>query len=511
MSLDAGVVSGSLKFDISDYTRAIAEAQSTSSIFPGIVSSSLDSPLQGFLGTLQKVKESLQGGLKLDTSEFTHAIMQAQSISSIFPGIVTNFLVNPLLGFIGTIKETGSALVGLAFRFSDLENHTRQLAESMGVSLQFLDGWGKAATLVGGSTEDVAGMMTHLSHAALTAATRGGEVEAAFKRLGVSVLDGGGHLKGVQTLLEEVSDGFQRMGAGAERTGTAMQVLGRGGASSLAFLSQGSTAIKEMVARLEDMGLVTSEATAASAKAFQELWAVVRLAWNGILEKIAEPVRIALMPILADVLNWMQSHPQEIQEAIQEMAHVITEAFGLVQIAVQFALEHFDTIIALMGAAGIGAAALIAVQALGMMANAFTSLIVQLDIATASQLAFNAAANGLKGAGIGGAIGLLQGTGTEGRIGGAIGGGIGGIAGGIVGGPVGALIGSAALGEAGTLIGNAFTSAVTINVTSPSGDSEDIAQTAADAASKDVFEKVKKHQKNKAAHQNVSHALKGAR
>ena len=174
MSLNAGEISGSLKFDISDYTRAIAQAQSTSSIFPGIVSNSLDSPLQGFLGTIQKVKESLQGGLKLDVSEYTHAILQAQSISSIFPGIVTNFLVNPLLGFIDTIKEAGSALVGLAFRFSELQNHTRQLAESLGVSLQFLDGWGKAATLAGGKTDDVAGMMTHLSHAATMAATRGG-------------------------------------------------------------------------------------------------------------------------------------------------------------------------------------------------------------------------------------------------------------------------------------------------------------------------------------------------
>ena len=254
MSLNAGEISGSLKFDISDYTRAITQAQSTSSLFPAIVSNSLDSPLQGFLGTIQKVKESLQGGLKLDASEYTRAILQAQSISSIFPGIVTNFLVNPLLGFIDTIKETGSALVGLA---------------------------------------------------------------------------------------------------------------------------------------------------------------------------------------------------------------------------------------------GIGAAALIAVQALGLMEGAFASLIVQLDIATASQLAFNAAANGLKGVGIGGAIGATFGTGIEGTVGGSIGGGI------------------------GTGIGSAFAEPVqhqfNINVTSPSGDSDDIAQTAANAASKDVFEKVKKHHELKAHKQQVNRALRGDR
>ena len=278
MSLNAGEISGSLKFDISDYTRAIAQAQSTSNLFPGIVSNSLDNPLLGFLGTIQKVKESLQGGLKLDASEYTRAILQAQSISSIFPGIVTNFLVNPLLGFIDTIKETGSALVGLA---------------------------------------------------------------------------------------------------------------------------------------------------------------------------------------------------------------------------------------------GIGAAALIAVQALGLMEGAFASLIVQLDIATASQLAFNAAANGLKGVGIGGAIGATFGTGIEGTVGGSIGGGIGGIVGGMFGGPLGAYAGSAIGGGIGTGIGSAFAEPVqhqfNINVTSPSGDSDDIAQTAANAASKDVFEKVKKHHELKAHKQQVNRALRGDR
>ena len=263
------------------------------------------------------------------------------------------------------------------------------------------------------------------------------------------------------------------------------------------------------------MGLVTSDAAAKSAQAFQELWAVVKLAWNGILEKIAEPVRIALMPILEDFLTWMETHPQEIQEAIQEMADVIAEAFKLVQMAVQFTLEHFDTIIALMGAAGIGAAALIAVQALGLMEGAFASLIVQLDIATASQLAFNAAANGLKGVGIGGAIGATFGTGIEGTVGGSIGGGIGGIVGGMFGGPLGAYAGSAIGGGIGTGIGSAFAEPVqhqfNINVTSPSGDSDDIAQTAANAASKDVFEKVKKHHELKAHKQQVNRALRGDR
>ena len=458
---------------------------------------------------------SISGSLKFDVSDYTHAILQAQSISSIFPGIVTTFLESPLLGFIDTIKEAGAALVELATRFSEVQNHTRQLADSLGVSLQFLDGWGKAATLTGGNTEMVAEAITHLSHTANLAAREGGATAEAFHKLGVNIFGAGGHLKPTQELLEQVSDGLKRMGAGAERTGITMEILGRGGASTLAFLGQGSTAINEIVARLDKMGLVTSDATAKSAQAFEEMWATVKLAWNGILAKIAEPVRIALMPILEDLLTWMETHPQEIQEAIEEMAKVISEAFALVRSAIQFAVEHFNTIIALMGAAGIGAAALVAVQSLGLMEGAFASLAVQLDIATASQLAFNAAANGLKGAGIGGGIGATFGTGIEGTVGGSIGGGIGAIAGGILGGPLGAYAGSVIGGGIGTGIGSAFASPININVTAPGRSDHEIATEASQAAAQEVYEQTGKRLKRQRSltqhHQNISATLRGDR
>lgn len=456
---------------------------------------------------------TIQGGLKFDMSEYTHAILQAQSISSIFPGIVTSFLENPLLGFIDTIKQVGSALVELAFKFSETQRRTAQLADSLGVDLEFLDGWGKAATLVGGNVDMVAEIMVHLSHAANMAATQGGSTADAFKALGVTIKDGGGHLKPMDELLQSVSDGLAKMGAGAQRTGIAMEVLGRGGASTLAFLGQGSEKINSFAFRLQEMGLIATQATAKAAQAFEELWGTVQLAWNGILAKIAEPVRTALMPILEDLLKWMETHPDEIKAAIESMAESIRSAFKIIREVVEFAIGHFNQIIQVMGAAGIGAAALIAVQALGLIQGAFAALIPQIIAATAAQAAFNAAASGLRGAGIGGAIGAVFGDGPEATLGGGIGGGIGGIAGGLLGGPVGAYVGSVAGGAIGTAIGSQFASPpINVDVKiDASATPDELARAAVQAATPVISEKIKKQAHEHLQQQRVSGTLKGNR
>ena len=61
---------------------------------------------------------SITGSLKFDISEFTSSILSAQSIAGIFPSVVTSYLVNPLLGFVETVKEAGRAILDLGFSVS---------------------------------------------------------------------------------------------------------------------------------------------------------------------------------------------------------------------------------------------------------------------------------------------------------------------------------------------------------------------------------------------------------
>lgn len=51
--------------------------------------------------------------LLLDTSDFRHGFLQAESLMKVFPATVTNFMASPLLGVVGIAGQVGRALGGM--------------------------------------------------------------------------------------------------------------------------------------------------------------------------------------------------------------------------------------------------------------------------------------------------------------------------------------------------------------------------------------------------------------
>src|SRR5438045_4338307 len=83
--------------------------------------------------------------LDLDNSGFMRGMLQAQTVSQLFPATVTNFLANPLLGLIGIAKDASEAIVGAFTSVARAADNAGEAAEQAGVSVQFLTSVGQVA------------------------------------------------------------------------------------------------------------------------------------------------------------------------------------------------------------------------------------------------------------------------------------------------------------------------------------------------------------------------------
>src|SRR4051812_33705692 len=93
---------------------------------------------------------SITSAIGLDNSPWTQSMLQVESVARLFPNIVQNFLASPILGFVGVLQTSGSALKSW---FTDITNATDNLndqASAIGVDVQLLSAYGLAAENAGG-------------------------------------------------------------------------------------------------------------------------------------------------------------------------------------------------------------------------------------------------------------------------------------------------------------------------------------------------------------------------
>lgn len=317
--------------------------------------------------------------LVLDVSGFRAGFMQAESLSRLFPGVVTNFLASPLLGLIGIAQRAGRALVGMVAGVTNQQDDLRDTAQTFGVSVEFLSGWGQAAELAGSNAQELGESLRFISNSAATAAAEIGKGEpgaaaSAYEKLGVSVLDAAGQMKPLEQLTREVQAGFAAMPAGANRTAIALDILGRSGAGMLAFFGQAPEEINAYVRRLEQMGAITTTEAANQADAWNDLMVEAGHAWGGIKQQLAEPLRDALIPYLTGVLDWVRTHPGEIRETIASVVAGVESGFTAVAAAGLVLKPVVEGIIENLGPIGFVGASLLAVKTIAGLVGSLQTL-----------------------------------------------------------------------------------------------------------------------------------------
>lgn len=297
--------------------------------------------------------------LTLDNSQFSHALRESGASAQGFAGQVgamgggleglaaalgpVGIAAAAVVGVLGAVAaaayKAGSALASMVQSVADAQDNLRDMATDLGVGVSFLDALGKAGELAGTNTEGVADAIRFLSRNAADAAGGGKGAAEAFARLGVSVTDAAGKIKPVEQLTWDVIDAFHAMPEGAQKTQTAMDLLGRSGARVAAFFSQGQGDIRAYMAQLERYGAVTSEAAAAQADAWNDARAEIGHAWEGIKQQLSEGVLAHALPLMNALLEWVRDHPQEMRSIVEGVIVGINAAIDLLVSGVQLLIE----------------------------------------------------------------------------------------------------------------------------------------------------------------------------
>lgn len=138
----------------------------------------------------------------------------------------------------------------------------------------------------------------------------------AYDRLGVSVTDANGELKGGEQLFREVAEGLKNVDNATERAALAQEIFGRSGAQLLPLLNEGEAGIKKLGDRAEELGMVLSGKAAKDSERFND--ALEDLKDTG--TTIAMTLGQTLMPTIAEIAEkvseavgrwreWSEAHP----------------------------------------------------------------------------------------------------------------------------------------------------------------------------------------------------------
>lgn len=141
----------------------------------------------------------------------------------------------------------GLSLVGIGASVrATIEEFDRlnDLAERFGLSAETMQRIGYAAKVTGADIETVARALAIANRNAQTAATSGGQVAEAFKRLGINAVEFAGLDQ--QGQLEALADAFAGAADKNMVLADALQIMGRSGAELVPLLAQGADGVREL-------------------------------------------------------------------------------------------------------------------------------------------------------------------------------------------------------------------------------------------------------------------------
>lgn len=273
----------------------------------------------------------LRVALGLDSAQFQKGVKQAESRVAV-------------LGRSMQRLGASMALVGIG------------LALAIRGNLNAADEMGKAAQRVGMGVED----LSQLKHAADLSGVSMEQLETGLKSLarnmvdnagrftdlGIKVRDSAGNMRPMQDVLADVADVLAKMPDGAERTATAMALLGKSGSDLLPMMSDGAEGLRKAAEEANKLGIVITPEMAASAQTF-----------NDNLDRLGAALRGVMMQITAELAPIME----RISGALVSLA----SGFG----NLPEPLKKF-----LAGVVGITGALLLALIPVGLMVSALSAL-----------------------------------------------------------------------------------------------------------------------------------------
>lgn len=219
--------------------------------------------------------------------------------------------------FLQTMKQAVAAFVAFqsvsaaigGFNASiDYADRLDETSEALGISVEQLDLWGRAAKMAGGSAEGLFGSVKSLS-AAMTQldVTGKSKLKPFFDELGISMTDSAGRARDAMQVLPEIAEAFEKMSK-QESIGFGRKLGLDDG--TIMLLQKGRREVDALLARQKELGTISKE-DAEVAAAYKDSLDELSFAWRAFAVQLGGdvlPIFTRIIKMFTDFGVWAQDH-----------------------------------------------------------------------------------------------------------------------------------------------------------------------------------------------------------
>lgn len=261
----------------------------------------------------------VQGKEKLDAVEtkLDGIIAKVERVGQVFAAA---FLMRQITGFITDQIEVGRSL--------------SVTADKLGVTVDELERYRFAADQAGVSTYDSEQALMYFNRNLGQAEYGSKGAVKALAQFGLSMTDAQGHALPLSEVLGKVADKFVSLPDRTQKAHMAMRLFGRGGASIIPLLNQGSAGIKKYSEEFDELGGGIGQGFAEEAKKAGEALRKVNFQWTVFKTRIVNAVMPAVEKIIwlfsqmLRGLDYLQKHSYFAQTALIALATAAVIAFA---------------------------------------------------------------------------------------------------------------------------------------------------------------------------------------
>jgi hypothetical protein len=235
-----------------------------------------------------KIGIGVEGHEKVERAESALKSLKdhAERLKTALEGVGVALGVRELFEFTQSVIENAASL-----------EHQSQM---LGISTDELQRWTYAASQTGVDAEAAAKGLKFLNKNVGLAALGDKEAVKHMRSLGVGIKDAGGNVRPTTDILADFSDKLAALPNQQERTALATKLLGREGAALLPVLQNGSQALRDMYADVEELGGGFSEDLVKSAHETEVQEKRLAFAWKSASGQLLK----SLLPAIKTVIDY---------------------------------------------------------------------------------------------------------------------------------------------------------------------------------------------------------------
>jgi lambda family phage tail tape measure protein len=240
---------------------------------------------------------------------------------------------------LGALVIAFGTVMGKAREAVDYFDDLQDAAQRLGVSTEYLQAIRFAVGQSGGDIEKTEIALDRLN-AVMGDIARGGGGEAAkaFKLLGVSATDAQGRVKGLERVLPELADGYEKLGSAQERASVATDLFGKGNQAFARVLAEGADGLERQIRLAREMGaVVDAELVRKGAEAKDKLAALSLVIKSQLYQAVidAVPAIVQMSLAFAEVAKWAgmtadawNALPNQRLETLADTLGILRERLG---------------------------------------------------------------------------------------------------------------------------------------------------------------------------------------